>query len=404
MSVLTDQKIFLVLDDVWNRDYQKWEYLLKPLRSGKEGSKILVTTRDEAVANLTRTSPIYPLQKLSDNDCWSLFEKHASIGTDMPSTHPNLESIGRQIVEKCDGLPLAAKVLGGALRSKRDPGEWMEILESDMWDLDNDNILPVLQISYQFLPSQLKRCFAYCAVFPKDYAFFKERVIRLWMAEGLLTQSKGNKDIEQVGEGCFDDLVSRSFFQKSTEWECFLMHDLINDLAKSISGEFCFRYGVDGSCEITGRIRHLWVGDEEEYEVDKLTSKVRTLLCFNEQEEVMNLLPTLTRLRVLCWHSSNELPDAIGNLMHLRCLDLSRSSMERLPDSVVSLWNLETLILFNCDELVELPAKISQLINLSQLDIRGTTLTKMPPHMGKLKKLGELDYYIVLKESHCGTT
>uniref|UniRef100_A0A2P2MWJ6 Disease resistance protein RGA2 n=1 Tax=Rhizophora mucronata TaxID=61149 RepID=A0A2P2MWJ6_RHIMU len=412
MLVLTDQKFFLVLDDDWNRDYSKWEDLLKPLKFGRKGSKILVTTRDEAVANLTRTSPIYPLQKLSGDDCWSLFEKHASLGTDMPSTHRDLVWIGKQIVKKCDGLPLAAKVIGGALRGKRESEDWKNILESDTWDLANDNILPVLKISYQFLQSELKRCFAYCAVFPKDCAIYKEQVIRLWMAEGLLTQSKGNEDIEQVGEGCFDDLVSRSFFQKSERKyicrggflmrKCFLMHDLINDLAKSISGEFCFN-GVDRSCEITGRIRHLRTDGWELGKHIFTIKRVRTILLTDWaiEEEVIDRLTTLTRLRVLCWHSSNELPDAIGNLMHLRCLDLSNSTIGRLPDSVVSLWNLETLILFNCEELEELPAKISQLINLSQLDIRGTDLTRMPPHMGKLKKLGELDYYIVGEESDC---
>uniref|UniRef100_A0A2P2NH97 NB-ARC domain-containing protein n=1 Tax=Rhizophora mucronata TaxID=61149 RepID=A0A2P2NH97_RHIMU len=59
MEVLTEKKFFLVLDDVWNKDYIEWKDLQKPLMFGKKGSKILVTSRNQDVANCIKTSPIH---------------------------------------------------------------------------------------------------------------------------------------------------------------------------------------------------------------------------------------------------------------------------------------------------------------------------------------------------------
>ena len=108
-------------------------------------------------------------------------------------------------------------------------------MNSEIWDLPNDQILLALWLSYAFLPPHLKRCFAYCSIFPKDYEFEKENLIMLWMAKGFLQQFDGKKTIEKVGEGYFHGLLSRSFFQNSgIHKSYFIMHDLINDSAQVI--------------------------------------------------------------------------------------------------------------------------------------------------------------------------
>ncbi|CBI23756.3 unnamed protein product, partial [Vitis vinifera] len=68
---------------------------------------------------------------------------------------------------------------------------------------------------YYYLPSHLKRCFSYCSIFPKDYKFKKEKLVLLWMTEGLLEQSKNKKRMEEVGNLYFQELLSKSFFQNS---------------------------------------------------------------------------------------------------------------------------------------------------------------------------------------------
>ncbi|KAK7821910.1 putative disease resistance rpp13-like protein 1 [Quercus suber] len=253
------KKVFIILDDVWNEKYEDSVELLKIFRCGALEIKVIVTTRSKIVASNVGTVSAYILNELSSEECWSLFEKHA-FKNGSSSKFSILEEIGRQIVQKCKGLPLAAKALGGLLRFEEDPTKWTEVLKSNIWDLptENNSIIPALRLSYHYLPSQLKRCFAYCSILPKDYEFEKEELVLLWMAEDLLQQSKGNGRMEKIGEQYFDDLVSRSLFQRSSNNNpCFVMHDLVNDLAMLIAGEFCFKLEIDESCVITRKTRHL---------------------------------------------------------------------------------------------------------------------------------------------------
>jgi hypothetical protein len=191
---LMGKKFLLVLDDVWNENYVDWEMLSKPFKSGAPGSMVIVTTRNDNVASIMCTVPIHRLKTLLEEDCWSLFAKHAFLNG-ISNARPELEVIGRQIVKKCEGLPLAAKTIGALLRSKLDVDEWEKILKSELWDspIDKTNILPALRLSYKYLPPQLKQCFAYCSIFPKDYVLEKDQVVLLWMAEGFLeeTRNKG---------------------------------------------------------------------------------------------------------------------------------------------------------------------------------------------------------------------
>ncbi|XP_057742151.1 putative disease resistance RPP13-like protein 1 [Arachis stenosperma] len=210
---LSRQKFFIVLDDVWNENYDDWNTLLKPFQKGVKGSKILITTRNKNVSSVVQTVSPHELNLLSDEDCWLVFSKHARLST-VSVENPTLEKIGRDIVKKCDGLPLAAQALGGILRGNSDIRYWNHLLKSEIWELSNDriNVVPALRISYYFLPSYLKQCFVYCSLYPKDYEFSKDELMLLWMAENFL-QPVGKKTMEEVGGEYFDELIARSFLQ-----------------------------------------------------------------------------------------------------------------------------------------------------------------------------------------------
>ena len=158
-----------------------------------------------------RIIPIHHcLKELSNDECWVLFAQHA-FANRKPCEFPHLEAIGKKIVEKCKGLPLAAKTIGGSLRLNQNPTHWNMILKSHIRNLPDakNNILPALRLSYHYLPSHLKRSFAFCSIFPMDYEFDKYELILLWMAEGLLQQPKEdrNMEFEDIGEEYFNDLV-----------------------------------------------------------------------------------------------------------------------------------------------------------------------------------------------------
>nr|POF14634.1 putative disease resistance rpp13-like protein 1 [Quercus suber] len=235
----------------------------------------------------------------------------------------------------------------------------------------------------------------------------------------VVQQSEGNGRMEKIGKQYFDDLVSRSLFQQSSNNQsCFVMHDLVNDLAIFISGEFCFKLENNESCVITRKTRHLSYV-RTEYDASKkfkVSFKAKDLQTFlgldlsssrwhwNRISTMMlnDLLLTFKCLRVLSFSSySNmrELPNSIGNLKHLRYLNLSYTPIKQLPDSLCNLYKLQTLLLLKCESLIELPSKMWRLVNLRHLDLVETKLKEMPLHMGKLRHLVKLTTFVVGKHS-----
>ncbi|TQD81259.1 hypothetical protein C1H46_033191 [Malus baccata] len=416
------KKFLFVLDDLWNDNYSDWDLVRAPFTYGARGSKVIVTTRNKSVASLVHTMPIHYLNNLSDEDCWLLLAKHA-FRNENPSARSDLEEIGKQIARKCNGLPLAAKALGGLLGCNVDYEEWSHILNNNLWEILHDKgVLPSLRLSYHYLPTYLKQCFAYFSIFPKDCEFQKENIIQLWMALGLIPQAESGKGLEEVGERYFDELLSRSLLQRSLIGKSsFTMHDLINDLAMSVSRKFCFRLD-EGEPHDLKRVRHL----------SYMRGRFDTAAKFKPLEEIKclrtlfpislrpykkwdvnyvsikvleDLLPVLKCLRVLSlakYKNITQLPDIIGKHLHLRYINVSYTAIKKLPDTVCTLYNLQTLLLFDYFSLVELPADMRKLINLRHLDIRGTCVKEMPVQMGTLKSLRTLTTFVLGKSTVSG--
>ncbi|PON40740.1 NB-ARC domain containing protein [Trema orientale] len=433
IKALKKEKFLFVLDDVWDEDPDKWNVLKSSFKSELHGSTVLLTTRSENVASIMKTVSIPQLAKLSYDDASQLFAHHALIDVN------SLKRIGGKIVDKCDGLPLAIKSLASLLRDKRNKEEWDSILDSDIWKLyerKSVGILPALWLSYHYLPSHLKPCFAYCAMFPKDYVFEKETMISLWMAEGLLYPDSGKRSMEEVGEEYFQDLTSRSFFLPANKDESanFFMHDLMHDLAIFVSGEFCSEMDDTKVFSCTCKFRHLSYRGEA-YDPKKFEglSNAKGLHTFfftrsrksfsihrglllmehllgsihRESLQMEHLLGALIHaegcLRVLSVSGSyiTKLPDSIGDLKYLKYLDLSHTNIEAIPNAVCNLYNLQTLLLDYCFKLTQLPTNIGNLINLRRLHIP-SSLKQMPLQISKLKNLQKLNHFVVGKNSESG--
>ncbi|KAF7116186.1 hypothetical protein RHSIM_RhsimUnG0035900 [Rhododendron simsii] len=430
-SALAGKKFLIVLDDVWDKNHGHWSKLQSPFSNGALGSKVIVTTRLRDVAlTMTGTDKYHPLKELSEDDCWLVFAQLAFQNSGIDASL-NLVLLGQKIVKKCGGLPLAARTLGGLLRSKLRDDEWEDVLNSKMWELSDEEseILPALRLSYYHLPSHLKKCFGYCSVLPKDYEFEEKELVFLWMAEGLIQKPKGQKQMEDLGREYFRELLSRSFFQPSSsgghEVSLFVMHDLINDLAQFVAGRICLRLGEnppennEDDKNIT-KARHSsyirgYLDGIKRFEAFRKAKNVRSFLPFGLRDRDANkyetsfltsdvplhLLPGLKCLRVLSLRRYGicELPGSIGDLKHVRFLDLSCALIATLPESISTLYNLQTLILIDCKNLSKLPATTSNLINLRHLDVTGAhSLQEMPPKIGELTCLQTLSNFIVCQD------
>nr|KYP31960.1 Putative disease resistance RPP13-like protein 1 [Cajanus cajan] len=380
---LCGKKFLLVLDDVWNEKKDKWEAVHTPLVDcGAQGSRILVTTRSNKVASIIRSKE-HHLTQLQKDYCWQLFEKHAFQNANPPPS-PDFKEIGMKIVEKCKGLPLALKTMGSLLHNKP-VLEWKNVLQSEIWELEDSDIVPALALSYHHLPSHLKRCFAYCALFPKDYLFDKEFLIQVWMTQKFLECSQQSKSPEEIGEQYFNDLLSRSFFQQSSgDEKCFVMHDLLNDLATYVCKDICFRLEVDHGKSIPKKTRHL--------SFPVVTGQCFPVVkgqCFDGYETLHDIERLRTFMPTTELNPSYllEVPDSVGNLMHLCSLDLSYTGIVKLPESTCSLSNLQILKLKNCKYLKKLPSSFHKLIKLRRLELIYTHLREVPTRLGQLKNL-----------------
>nr|XP_043627235.1 putative disease resistance protein At3g14460 [Erigeron canadensis]XP_043627236.1 putative disease resistance protein At3g14460 [Erigeron canadensis] len=421
---LQDKMLLLVLDDVWSESCEDWETLVGPIHACAHGSKIIMTTRKEQLLKKLGYDHLQKLSCLSLDDALSLFAQHA-LGVNNFDLHPTLRPHGEGIAKKCNGLPLALKALGRLLRTKHDEEDWKEVSESEIWRLKDDGgIVPALRLSYLDLSACLKRLFAYCSSFPKDFMFDRENLVLLWTAEGLLHQTlPTNWTEERLGHEFFEELLSRSFFQHAPNASFFIMHDLMNDLATSVAGEFFLRLNNDTEKdigkEILEKCRHLSFVREPYVTYKKLegvsrAKSLRTFLAtsvglveglswFNLSNKILvDLLPELQLLRVLCLSNFNisEVPDSIGEMRHLRYLNLSRTKITHLPENVSNLYNLQVLIVCDCYKLTKLPNNFSKLKNLRHFDIWNTPkLKKLPLGIGSLSKLQTLSNIIVEGEN-----
>ncbi|CAL9116035.1 unnamed protein product, partial [Musa acuminata var. zebrina] len=404
MEKLTSKRFLLVLDDVWNENSRDWDRFCAPLRSGVPGSKILVTTRSRKIAEMVG-NPI-PLGVLDEASYWKLFKKCA-FGSEYAGECPQLEDIAKKIVSRLKGLPLAARMVGGLLKEGMNEKDWRNIAESEIWQLpqNEEGVLPVLQLSYQCLPSHLKRCFVFCSLFLKDRQFDERDLIRLWMAEGYVAQNN-NMTMEDTGSRYFLDLVNRSFFQEAPVGSKYVMHDLIRDLAQFISeGEFC---GIDDDewKEIPNTTRHLSVTVIDETKLSEFYcyEKLRTLMInykirWYVESSLFLQFERLKNIRVLILQSCGllELPETIGGSIHLRYLDISHNFyFRRLPESLCGLYNLRVLNLWGC-ELQSFPHGMSKLINLMHLNAEDKIIFKIND-VGKLTSLQGLCSFKVLKD------
>ncbi|XP_022880521.1 putative disease resistance protein RGA3 [Olea europaea var. sylvestris] len=318
---LGGKKYFLVLDDIWNENRQFWDDFKNTMVgvNPNKGNVIMVTTRDERVASIVKTyRDPYKLELLKDDQCWTIIKARAFGDAEVPE---RFEKVGYEIACKCRGLPLAANMVGGTLQGK-EVAEWISVLENGLSNLEaNQNIVfQVLKLSFDRLSSPLlKKCFAYCSIFPEDSKIEREDLIQLWMAEGFLLKN-GENNMETLGNNYFNNLLQNSFLQEAEKDDygnikyC-KMHDLVRELACSVSNSESFN-AEDCSTDVIPKVRYLAM---------KLLEKEQVIT-----EEKANYLRTFFLQR-------RSLPDKILPwFKHLHTLSSSPTSLEVLSISRIS--------------------------------------------------------------------
>ncbi|XP_062186624.1 disease resistance protein Pik-2-like [Phragmites australis] len=127
----------------------------------------------------------------------------------------------------------------------------------------------IVTLSYNHLPHGLKGCMMYLSIFPEDNEINKDRLLRRWIAKGLVPEKRGLTPME-VAESYLDELVSRNMvvphFGYDGKVESCRVHDMLLEVmvSKSLECNFISLLGGQYAAMSYDRIRRLSVqGDDD---------------------------------------------------------------------------------------------------------------------------------------------
>ncbi|CDP05521.1 unnamed protein product [Coffea canephora] len=377
---LKGKRFFIVIDDIW--DAGVWNSLKLYIPDDENGSKVLMTSRIKDVAlNPKNECTPHCLRFLSEDESWDLFERKVFGNESCPQ---ELMEMGKNIVAKCKGLPLAIVVVSGLISKMEKTRElWEHIGENigSYIDSDAEQFMNVLELSYKHLPQRLKSCFLYLGAFPEDYEISVRKLVRMWIAEGFIQQLEGKK-LEDTAEKYLMNLVDRSLVivsrrRSDNGIKTFLVHDMLRNFCIRKAQETNFAlpdYGYQTYCSSP------FVNFSLDYQ------NCESLTVFNfflgNTIDCLVFAPTLT---VSCK------PNVSFKYNLVRVLDLRHIMEDNFPRRVHELIRLKYLALY-LGALTCLPPVISRLRNLETLivDVEKGRKVTLPDDIWKMFKLRHL--------------
>ncbi|KAG8375955.1 hypothetical protein BUALT_Bualt09G0013000 [Buddleja alternifolia] len=440
-DVQLKKKCLVVIDDIWS--FEDWESLKHafPNTRTPQGSKILLTTRNREVAVFVNPSAfLYEPRFLSNEESWQLLRKKAFPRREDDIAEyridPDMEKLGKEMVRRCCGLPLAILVLGGLLITKYTLRDWHMVYENINWYLARGRghgqqpaVTDVLAFSYLDLPYQFKQCFLYFANFPEDFEIEAEKLYQLWLAEGIISQEERAEEetMMDVAERYLAELAQRCMVQVNVKetaggFKNCRLHDLMRDLCISKAKDENFTKVLDLRCErkplessysstnTTRRVSVYLDSNVTNYPVScSEKHHIRSAFFYANNDcrgdffqKMQSSLSSLKLLRVLDlqgFRGSDELPKSIGDLIHLRYLSLSFSQFKKLPSSLGKLKYLQTLNL-EVDASLEIPNVIWKMGRLKHLYLPGIFVTRDGAKL-RLDGLSELETLVNFNTGLC---
>ncbi|XP_075076224.1 putative late blight resistance protein homolog R1A-3 isoform X2 [Nicotiana tabacum] len=437
---LIGKRYLIVMDDMWSSN--AWDDVRHCFPCRNNRSRILLTTRNKKLAYYAGTENLSLQMDLMDPDeSWNLAKSMVFANEALPY---EFETIGKQIVEYCTGLPLAILVISGLLsRSKRTIEDWENIAEDVMSFVTKDpyeRYRHVLGLCYNHLTSDLKACLLYFGIFPEDSEISVKGLVRCWMAEGFL---KSEKDLEKEAEKCLHDLIDRHLVlvcKKSldgTKIRSCKVHDLIHELClrelaqsqdifvmKDIVFDKSYEdddldegddSGGDGDSDAKKAQSHAFSPECHHLSTHKmqpfkrwtddgmclalLTPEHDHLISRQTDDDDYTLLKRTRSIFSFLFNSTFTLNSELIHFSLLRILDLVTTDLESFPPQILCLIWLRYLALSGIGEDFYVPPEIYRLWNLQTLIVkrdspRYVTFTEKIWELMQLRQLRLHKYYL----------
>ncbi|KAK9006978.1 hypothetical protein V6N11_019308 [Hibiscus sabdariffa] len=381
------KRYVIVFDDVWDEHF--WQVIQSALPENNKSSRIIITTRILSVAEFCKQFchvHVHKLQDLSLEMAQELLCRTAFRFEQQKECPDSLKSLSFDIARKCEGLPLAVVAIGGLLSTKgKDVLEWTRLCDDLSKQLKINphlaHVKTILSLSYHDLPHYLKSCFLYVGVFPRNHHIPVMKLIRLWIAEGLVKENQ-EMTLEETAKAYLTRLINRSLVQ--VEWSdstgrarSCRAHDLIHEVLLSKLEELNLIQSSQASSNRTAR--YLWIDNNRACDLSRRNGNFQTHSIIISKLQQFHE-PLFERLSL--------------NFKLLRELDFENAPFECLPEEVGNLWHLRYLSLRD-SKIKMLPKSIGKLHNLLSLDLKGSLVVEIPDEVIHLCKLQYLGAYLV---------
>ncbi|CAN4082049.1 unnamed protein product [Withania somnifera] len=353
---LEDRCYLIVLDDIWTTE--ACHRIVRSFPDNNKSSRMLLTSciKEVALHADAHTTP-YKLEILSEEESWELFLRKA-FAEDRECPR-DLVDVGKEILEKCDSLPLAITVMGGLLAGKKKQrSEWQRVqrnLGSYLVKTQTYGVSTILALSYQDLPPHSKSCFLYLGLLQKGKHIPVKQLMHIWIAHGLIHR-KGEETLEDIVEDYLDELIGSNMLhvilvRADNRVQSCRLHDLLRDFCIMKAKEEIFLEVDNPSISLPESRHHVLYSPLERYEyLGNSKSYIRSLLSFDSSAKLVNLdcicTSSFRLLKVLYIDSPGlkVISDSIGKLCSLKYLGIGwKTRIKKLPHSISRLQNLETI-------------------------------------------------------------
>ncbi|XP_057802297.1 probable disease resistance protein At1g58602 isoform X1 [Salvia miltiorrhiza] len=389
---LLGTRYLIVLDDVPKPMYL--HSFLRALPREYDGSRLLLTshTRNMNIDNID----VHHMKPLDSKKSWQLFLKTINHGNKLTGEHKfpmKLEHMGKQMLRKCGGLPLAIKEVGKQLAEKKVSGEseWEQLLES----VDFGSTLKLLEPFYHKLDPELESCFLYMSFFKENTTLRAKKLAHIWIAGGVVDSTHRFKSY-------LNDLVNDSFIEvmdKSTEYRMnVVLHMLSIQKAEEKLGFEILRSNGNNRPSESPRHHRVIICSRDKFNYSTDQDKLLVSLFFHGGgylDTSPSYWKSFELLKILDLEDFGLkiLPETIGTLMELRYLGLRNNYIKELPDSFGCLENLEVLDIAQ-NFLVEVPDIIWEMRSLHHLYL-SDVICRKPSKIDALQLLVTLTYVSV---------
>ncbi|PPE01834.1 hypothetical protein GOBAR_DD01162 [Gossypium barbadense] len=429
----------VVLDDVWSLP------VLEQLIFRVPTYKTLVISRFKFPRRVV--NEVYEVELLGEDESMSLFCRSAFGQNSIPPTAN--ETLVKQIVDECKGLPLALKVIGASLQDQPEM-YWINarkrLSRGELICESHENkLLDRMAISVECLKKKVKECFMDLGSFPEDKKIPLDVLVNMWVEIHNIDEEEAFTILMELSDKNLLTLVKDARAGEaycSYHEICVTQHDVLRDLALHLSnkGEVNERkrllmprrdtelprdWEKNADQPFNAQIVSVQTGEMREMDWFHMEFPKTEVLILNFCSDKYFLPPfidDMPKLRALIVinHGTTEATlenfSVFTNLANLQSLWLEKVSVPQLSNATVPLRNLRKLsmvlckvsnsldpavldlpqifprlselVIDHCDDLVKIPLSICKVNSLQSLSLTNChRLRELPADLGMLKKL-----------------